>query len=174
MSNTLDISKELKEIEEYLDSLSLEKLNDIERRSYLIRALHKAQNIVGYLPIEVQKLIAKKLKVHASQVYGVVTFYNFFTMKPKGKFPINICLGTACYVRGAGNLMEQTKNILGIEDGETTKDGIFSIHGVRCVGACGLAPVVMVGEKVHGRLQKDDMKKIIDEYTSIAKEQGLA
>ena len=174
MSETLDISRELKEVEEYLDSLGLEEMNETERRSYLIRALHKAQVIIGYLPIEVQKLIAQKLRVHASQVYGVVTFYNYFTMKPKGKYPINICLGTACYVRGAGNLMEQSKKLLEIEDGETTEDGLFSIHGVRCVGACGLAPVVMVGDKVHGRLQKDDMKKIIDEYTSKAKEEGLA
>jgi NADH-quinone oxidoreductase subunit E/NADP-reducing hydrogenase subunit HndA len=172
MTDTLDMK--LKEVEQYLDSLGLENVDEVERRSYLIRVLHKAQNIIGYLPIEVQLLIAKKLKVHASQVYGVVTFYNFFTMKPKGKYPINICLGTACYVRGAGNIMDQTKKILNIEDGETTPDGVFSIHGVRCIGACGLAPVIMVGNKVHGRLKKDDMKKIIDEYTAKAKEEGLA
>ncbi|WP_369426092.1 MULTISPECIES: NADH-quinone oxidoreductase subunit NuoE family protein [Oceanotoga] len=148
-------------------------MSEVERRSYLIRALHKAQSIIGYLPIEAQMLISKKLKVHASQVYGVVTFYNFFSMKPKGKFPINVCLGTACYVRGSGDIFAEFKKLLGIEEGETTPNGLFSLHAVRCVGACGLAPVVMIGEKVHGRLKKDDLPKLIEDYKAIAKEQGL-
>lgn len=171
MTDSLDA--QMKKVEEYLDSLKLEDKDEVERRSYLIRALHKAQEIIGYLPIEVQKLVAEKLRIHASQVYGVVTFYNFFSMKPKGKFPINVCLGTACYVRGSGELFEELKNILGIDDNETSKDGLFSLHSVRCIGACGLAPVIMIGEKVHGRVKKEDIPKILEEYKKKAKEEGL-
>lgn len=171
MTDSLDV--QMKELEEYLDSLNLDNKDEVERRSYLIRALHKAQQIVGYLPIEVQKLVAEKLRVHASQVYGVVTFYNFFSMKPRGKFPISVCLGTACYVRGSGDLFEELKNLLGLEDDETSEDGLFSLHSVRCVGACGLAPVLMIGEKVHGRVKKEDLPKLIEDYKAKAKEEGL-
>ncbi|BBE31990.1 NADH dehydrogenase [Tepiditoga spiralis] len=168
MSDMLET--QLKQVEAYIDSLGVENKSEEERRSYLINCLHKAQDLIGYLPVEVQKLIAKKLKVHTSQVYGVVTFYNFFSMKPKGKYPISVCLGTACYVRGSGDLVDELKKVLGIEEGETTEDGLFSLHTVRCVGACGLAPVVMIGDKVHGRLKKSDMKKLIDEYRAKDKE----
>lgn len=98
-----------------------------------------------------------------SRVYGVVTFYTFFTMLPKGKHPISVCMGTACYVRGSEKLLEEFKRVLGIEVGETTPDGKFSLDCLRCVGACGLAPVVMIGEKVYGRLQPIDVKKILEE-----------
>ncbi|MBM7558452.1 complex I 24 kDa subunit family protein [Marinitoga litoralis] len=161
---SVELESKLKEVEAYIDSLELEGKDKVTKRSFLIHVLHKAQEIIGYLPIEVQKLIAKKLDVHASDVYGVVTFYNFFTMKPKGKYPINVCLGTACYVRGSGDILEEFKKQLGIKENETTEDGLFSIHAVRCVGACGLAPVVMIGDEVHGRLTTKDVKKLIKEY----------
>ena len=132
----------------------------------LINVLHECQALHGYLPEEMQRIIARKLGVPASKVYGVVTFYSFFTMTPKGKHPISVCLGTACYVRGSERLLEEIKRILGIEVGETTPDGKFSLDCLRCVGACGLAPVVMVGEHVYGRLEVKDVKRILDEVAA--------
>lgn len=129
----------------------------------LINILHEAQHLQGYLPEEMQRLIAHKLNIPVSKVYGVVTFYTFFTMTPKGKYPISVCMGTAYYVRGSEKLLEEFKRVLGIEVGETTPDGKFSLDCLRCVGACGLAPVVIIGEKVYGRLQSVDVKKIIED-----------
>jgi NADP-reducing hydrogenase subunit HndA len=132
----------------------------------LINVLHKAQGIFGYLPAEVQEVIANELNVSVAHVYGVVTFYSFFTMIPKGTHPISICLGTACYVRGAEKVLDEFKKELNIQVGQTTPDGKFSLSCLRCVGACGLAPVVMVGEKVYGRVAPDGVKEIIAEYNS--------
>ena len=129
----------------------------------LINILHEAQHLQGYLPEEMQRLIAHKLNIPVSKVYGVVTFYTFFTMTPKGKYPISVCMGTACYVRGSEKLLEEFKRVLGIEVGETTPDGKFSLDCLRCVGACGLAPSVIISEKVYGRLQSVDVKKIIED-----------
>ena len=108
-------------------------------------------------------MIASKLDIPASRVYGVVTFYTFFTMNPKGRHPISVGMGTACYVRGAEKILDELKRRLGIDVGETTPDGKFSLDCLRCVGACGLAPVIMIGEKVYGRLQAADIKNILDE-----------
>ncbi len=130
----------------------------------LINVLHKAQSIFGYLPAEVQEVVAEELNIPVAKVYGVVTFYSFFTMKPKGRYPISICTGTACYVRGAEKVLDEFKRILKLEVGETSEDGKFSISCLRCVGACGLAPVVMVGEKTYGRVSPDEVRKIIEEY----------
>ncbi len=132
----------------------------------LINVLHEAQSLHGYLPEEMQRIIARKLHIPVSKVYGVVTFYSFFTMTPKGKHPISVCLGTACYVRGSEGLLEEIKRVLNIEVGETTPDGKFSLDCLRCVGACGLAPVVTIGDKVYGRLQPKDIKKILDEVAA--------
>ena len=131
----------------------------------LINILYEAQHTVGYLPMEVQAVIARKLNIPVNRVYGVVTFYAFFTMTPKGKHPISICLGTACYVRGSEKILEEFKRTLGIDVGETTADGKFSLDCLRCVGACGLAPVAMVGEKVYGHLNPADIRKIIQEFS---------
>ena len=132
--------------------------------SELINVLHKVQGKFGYLPAEVQEVIAKELKMGVAKVYGVVTFYSFFTMIPQGEFPISICMGTACYVRGAEQVLAEFKRQLKVEVGESTNDGKFSINCLRCVGACGLAPVVTVGEKVFGRVAPNQVKKIIAEY----------
>jgi NADP-reducing hydrogenase subunit HndA len=131
----------------------------------LINVLHKAQDIFGYLPAEVQEVVAEELNVSVAKVYGVVTFYSFFTMLPKGRYPISICTGTACYVRGAEKVLEEFKRLLKIPVGETTPDGKFSITCLRCVGACGLAPVVMVGDKTYGRVTTDGVKDILKEYS---------
>ncbi|MFZ4740088.1 MAG: NAD(P)H-dependent oxidoreductase subunit E [Bacteroidetes bacterium] len=130
----------------------------------LINVLHKTQTMYGYLPAEVQEIIARELNVSTAHVYGVVTFYSFFTMIPKGEFPISVCTGTACYVRGAEKVLEEFKRELKIAVGETSKDGKFSLSCLRCVGACGLAPVVLIGEKVYGRVSPDGVKAIIAEY----------
>lgn len=132
----------------------------------LINVLHKAQSMFGYLPAEVQEVIAKELNLSVAHVYGVVTFYSFFTMIPKGRHPISICLGTACYVRGAEKVLEEFKRQLKIQVGETTPDGKFSLSCLRCVGACGLAPVVMVGEKVYGRVSTEGVQDIVAEYNN--------
>lgn len=134
------------------------------REGELINVLHKTQEAFGYLPAEVQEVIAEKMKIPAAKVYGVVTFYSFFTMIPKGRFPISICTGTACYVRGAETVLNEFKKQLDIKVGETSVDGLFSLSCLRCVGACGLAPVVQVGEKTYGRVAPDDVKEILAEY----------
>ena len=131
----------------------------------LINVLHQAQHHFGYLPAEVQEVIAAELRIPLAKVYGVVTFYSYFTMLPKGEFPISICTGTACYVRGAEKVLEEFKRILNVNVGETTPDGKFSLNCLRCVGACGLAPVVMVGDKTYGRVSPDGVKDIIKEYS---------
>ncbi len=130
----------------------------------LINALHKAQSIFGYLPAEVQEIVAQEMNVPLAKVYGVVTFYSFFTMIPKGKHPISVCTGTACYVRGAEKVLDEFKRRLKVEVGETTADGKFSLSCLRCVGACGLAPVVMIGDKVYGRVSPDSVADILAEY----------
>ncbi|MDX9694909.1 MAG: NADH-quinone oxidoreductase subunit NuoE [Bacteroidales bacterium] len=130
----------------------------------LINVLHKTQEHFGYLPAEIQEAIAKELSMSVAKVYGVVTFYSFFTMKPKGKFPISICTGTACYVRGAEKVLAEFKRQLNLEVGETTADGKFSLSCLRCVGACGLAPVVQVGDKTYGRVSPEGVKDILAEY----------
>jgi NADH-quinone oxidoreductase subunit E/NADP-reducing hydrogenase subunit HndA len=149
--------KKISELKEICKSFGHEK-------GELINVLHKAQGLFGYLPAEVQEVIAKELNVSVAQVYGVVTFYSFFSMIPKGVHPISICLGTACYVRGAEKVLEEFRRQLNIQVGETTPDGKFSISCLRCVGACGLAPVVMVGEKVYGRVSPEGVRDIISEY----------
>jgi len=134
-------------------------------KSELINVLHAAQGIFGYLPAEVQEIVANELKVNVAHVYGVVTFYTFFSMTPKGKHPISVCMGTACYVRGAEKVLDEFKRLLDLKMGETTPDGKFSIGNLRCVGACGLAPVVRVGDKVYGRVTPEDVKDILAEYS---------
>lgn len=152
-----------------LPEKKLQELKDIcksfnNEKGELINVLHKAQGLFGYLPAEVQEVISKELNVSVAHVYGVVTFYSFFTMTPKGEHPVSICLGTACYVRGADKVLEEFKRILNIQVGETSADGKFSLSCLRCVGACGLAPVVTVGNKVYGRVSPDGVKDIVAEY----------
>lgn len=144
-----------------LNALCAELNND---PGELINILHAAQGLFGYLPREVQELIAANLHIPVSRVYGVVTFYSFFTMTPKGKYPISVCLGTACYVRGAENVMEEFQRQLEIKVGETTSDGLFSLDCLRCVGACGLAPVVTIAGKVYGRMTPEKVRDVLTEY----------
>lgn len=135
-----------------------------DKRGALISVLHKAQNMFGYLSEEVIFFISEKLEIPTSKIYGVISFYSYFTTKPRGEFVINVCLGTACFVRGAEKIMQEFEKVLGIKSGETTKDGKFTLSGLRCVGACGLAPVVMVNDKVFGRVEVEQVKKILEQY----------
>jgi len=130
----------------------------------LINILHGCQEHFGYLPAEVQEVISSEIGVPVAKIYGVVTFYSFFTMTPKGKHPISICMGTACYVRGAEKVLDEFRKELNIQVGQTTSDGKFSLSSLRCVGAGGLAPVVLVGDKTYGRVAPDDVKNILKEY----------
>lgn len=134
------------------------------QRGALMPILQKAQDIYGYLPIEVQQIISDETGIPLSKIFGVVTFYSQFNLYPKGKYQISVCLGTACYVKGAGDILERIKERLGIDDGECTPDGKFSLDACRCIGACGLAPVMMINDKVYGRLEVDDVDRILAEY----------
>lgn len=133
-------------------------------RASLIPVLHKAQDIFGFLPVDVQQHVADALDLPVSEVYGVVTFYHYFTMQPRGRHTINVCLGTACYVRGAKKVVESLRDELGIALGETTEDRRFSLTAQRCFGACGLAPVIMVNDDVHGRVSPKKLSSILDQY----------
>ena len=130
----------------------------------LINILHKTQEAFGYLPVEVQRVIAKELNISEAKVYGVVTFYTFFTMEPKGKYKISVCMGTACYVRGAEKVVDELTKELNISVGGITADGKFSLDCLRCVGACGLAPVMLIGDKVYGRIDSKEVKGILERY----------
>ena len=135
-----------------------------DSKGALIPVLHEAQEIYGYLPIEVQTMIADGLGVPLAEVYGIVTFYTQFSLNPKGQYEIGICLGTACYVKGSDKILEKVKEILGIDVGECTPDGKFSLEATRCIGACGLAPVLTVNDEVYGRLTVDDVEDILAKY----------
>ena len=139
----------------------------IDQPGSLINVLHKAQGIFGYLPEEVQAYIAEKMDIPLSEIYGVVTFYALFTNEPKGKYNFNVCLGTACYVKGSGKILERVEKELGIKLNETSADGLFSIEACRCVGACGLAPVMTVNGEVYGRLTPDKVPTIIQKYKDL-------
>jgi NADH-quinone oxidoreductase subunit E/NADP-reducing hydrogenase subunit HndA len=152
------------------DNLLYDKLRAViaERknlRNPLIEILRNAQEIFGYLPIEVQEFIAQEMNIPASKIYGVVTFYNFFSMKPRGRHTLNICMGTACFVKGAPRLLQMISDELGVEVGETTSDGRFTVSAVRCVGACSLAPVFVIGEDTFGRIEtRDKINEILKKY----------
>lgn len=135
-----------------------------DEQGALIPVLHEAQELYGYLPLEVQQIISDGLGVPLTEVYGVVTFYSQFTLTPKGKYKIGICLGTACYVRGSQLIMDRVMKELDIGLGETTEDGLFTIDATRCLGACGLAPVLMINDEVYGRLVETDIPNILEKY----------
>ena len=140
----------------------IDRLKD--QRGALMPILQEAQDIYGYLPEEVQQIIAKGLHIPFEEVYGVATFYSQFTLNPKGKYKVSVCLGTACYVKGSGEVYARLAKELGIQGGECTADMNFSLEACRCVGACGLAPVIMINEEVYGRLTPDQVPKILAKY----------
>jgi NADH:ubiquinone oxidoreductase subunit E len=150
-----------KEQEKQLRELCREHAGE---KGSLMPIMQQAQDIYGYLPYQVQKIIADETNIPLEKIYGVATFYTQFKMAPKGKYEVSICLGTACYVKGAGDILEKIKSELGIDDGECTADGVFSLDCCRCVGACGLAPVVIVGGDVYGKVTPDKIPEILAKY----------
>ncbi len=132
----------------------------------LMPIMQRAQDIFGYLPEDVQNIIAKGLDIPVSDVYGVATFYAQFNLEPKGKYTISVCLGTACYVKGAQLVLDELEKVLGVPAGSTTPDGMFTLNATRCLGACGLAPVIMVNDDVYGRMTPDQVAGIINKYRS--------
>ncbi len=135
-----------------------------DKPGLLIPILHEVQEFYGYLPFEVQKLIAEELNIPLADIYGVVTFYSRFSLTPVGKYKVGVCMGTACYVKGSDKVLEEFKKQLGLEVGETSEDGMFSLEATRCIGACGLAPVITVNEDVYGKLFAEDVKDIVEKY----------
>ncbi len=135
-----------------------------DEKGSLMPIMQKAQEIYGYLPIEVQTMISDELHVPLEKIYGVATFYSQFALNPKGRYQISVCLGTACYVKGSGDIYNKLMDLLGIAGGECTPDGKFSLDACRCVGACGLAPVMMINDEVYGRLSVDDVEAILAKY----------
>ncbi|SBV96606.1 NADP-reducing hydrogenase subunit HndA [uncultured delta proteobacterium] len=144
-------------LEKFIDQLE-------DKESSLIRVLYEAQHIFGYLPKEVMLFVAEKLHVAASKIYGVVSFYSFFTTKPKGKCQIRVCLGTACFVCGGERIAREVQDQLDLKMGETSPDRAFSLEAVRCVGACGLAPAVLINDAVHAKVRPDDVATIISKH----------
>ena len=143
----------------------LEVINEHKgQKGALMPIMQGAQEIYGYLPYQVQKIISDETGIPIEKIYGVATFYAQFSMQPKGKYVVSVCLGTACYVKGSGNVLEEVENVLGIKDGECTADGKFSIETCRCVGACGLAPVMIVDGDVYGKMKPDMVAGILAKY----------
>jgi NADH-quinone oxidoreductase E subunit len=140
-----------------------------EPNSYLIAVLHKVQSKFGYLGASHLDAVAQLMQIPAAKVSGVASFYHYFRLQPRGKFIINLCLGTACYVKGADHLAEKLKEELGIDFGETTSDGMFTLEGARCLGACSLAPVMLVNDDMHGTVTPDQIPIILDRYLKKAK-----
>ena len=157
MCSNHQIDPHYAELEEFINEIP-------DKSSSLIAVLHQAQEIFGYLPEDVQRFVAKKLNQPIAEVNGVVTFYSYFTETPTGKHVINVCMGTACFVKGSADILDEFERKLGIKVGETTPDGKYTLQVLRCVGACGLAPVVTVNDRVYGHFTKQMVVKTIDEY----------
>ena len=153
----------------HLNEAAVKKINEIcdryaDERTPLMMILSDIQKEYGYIPLEVQELVSERTGVPVAEIYGVVTFYSFFSLKPKGKYVIGVCLGTACYVKGAQQIIDKFSDILGIGAGETSADGLFTIDALRCIGACGIAPAVTINGKVYPKVSVDAVKGIVDEY----------
>ena len=136
----------------------------VDEKTPLMMILSDIQNEYGYIPLEVQEIVSKKTGISVAEIYGVVTFYSFFSLTPKGKYVIGCCLGTACYVKGAQNVIDKFSEILGIEPGGTTKDGLFTLDALRCIGACGIAPAVSINGKVFPKVEVNQVPEIIKSY----------
>jgi NADH:ubiquinone oxidoreductase subunit E len=160
LQNVLDLTAkkaEFKQLKTYMDSIK-------DSQGVLMQTLHKAQDIFGYLPIEVQKFISKEMDIPLAEVYGVATFYTQFSIEPKGKHKIGVCLGTACYVKGSQLVLDKLAKELNIKVGSTTEDNLFTLEATRCLGCCGLAPVMMIDDEVYGKVDPKNIPDIIAKY----------
>lgn len=159
MAFELDMVKNKEKLGAYQSFLNRQK----GKPGNLMIVLHEAQSKFGYIPNEIQKMISETLRIPRAEIYGVITFYSQFTLIPKGETQVAVCLGTACYVKGAQAVLDKSEEVLGIRSGETTPDGKFSIQATRCVGACVLAPVITVNEDAHGRMTPNSMEELLKE-----------
>ena len=155
-----------------LSETSVAKINEIcdryiGEKTPLMMILSAIQEEYGYIPLEVQEIVSQRTGVSVAEIYGVVTFYSFFSLTPKGKYVIGVCLGTACYVKGAGQVLDKFAEIIGIKPGETSADGLFTLDALRCIGACGIAPAVTINGKVYPKLTVDAIPKIVEEYKAM-------
>ena len=153
----------------HLSEAAVVKINEIcdryaNEKTPLIMILSDIQKEYGYIPLEVQEIVSERTGISVAEIYGVVTFYSFFSLKPNGKYVIGCCLGTACYVKGAQQIVDKFSEILGIKPGETTEDGLFTIDALRCIGACAIAPAVTINGKVYPHVQVSEVQGIVDEY----------
>ncbi len=160
----------------HLSEAAVKQIHEIIQRykdeeTPLMMILSDIQKEYGYIPLEVQELVSKETGISVAEIYGVVTFYSFFSLQPKGKYVIGCCLGTACYVKGAQQVIDKFSEILGIHPGETTEDGLFTIDALRCIGACGIAPAVSINGKVYPKVAVNDVPRIIQEYRGMGGEQ---
>lgn len=156
----------------HLNEAAVKKINEICDRyanetTPLMMILSDIQTEYGYIPVEVQELVSEKTGISVAEIYGVVTFYSFFSLKPKGKFIIGCCLGTACYVKGAQQIIDKFSELLGIAPGETSEDGLFTLDALRCIGACGIAPAVTINGKVYPKLSVSDVPGVVAEYKKL-------
>lgn len=154
----------LKELDAYINLL------DGDKGEHLIHVLHKAQELFGYLPQNLQLYVARKLDLSGARVNGVVTFYSFFNEEPVGKYKISVCMGTACFVKGADKVLERVESLTKTKKNEISEDGLFTIKDVRCIGACGLAPVMTVNDKVYGKVKPNEVDEIIRYYRGLEDE----
>lgn len=141
-----------------------------DEKTPLMMILSDIQNEYGYIPLEVQELVSEKTGIPVAEIYGVVTFYSFFSLTPKGKYVIGVCLGTACYVKGSQQVIDKFSEILNIKPGQTTEDGLFTLDALRCIGACGIAPALTINGKVYPKVAIADVAKIVEEYRSLGGE----
>lgn len=141
------------------------------KKGSLIMILHAVQDHYGYVPKDISFVLAKELKIPLARIYEVLTFYNYFRLKPTAKYKIAVCIGTACYLKGAAEILQSIKDILNIEEGEITEDGLFSVESVRCYGCCGLAPVISINGKIYGKTNKNIILDLLNEYKNKAKEE---
>ncbi len=160
MQKVIDIKENVAKFEEL--SAYIER-QDVSQ-GVLMQTLHKAQELFGYLPIEVQKFVSEKTKIPMAEEYGVATFYTQFSLEPKGKHTVAVCMGTACYVKSSQLVLDQLIKTLKVSVGETTEDGLFTLEATRCLGCCGLAPVIMIGDSVYGKLEPKKIPEIIESY----------
>jgi NADH:ubiquinone oxidoreductase subunit E len=160
VQKTIDIVENKAKFDELLGYIEAQDIS----QGVLMQTLHKAQELFGYLPIEVQKFISEKTGIPMAEIYGVATFYTQFTLEPKGKHTVGVCMGTACYVKNAQLVLDKLVSELGIPVGATTEDDLFTLEATRCLGCCGLAPVMMVGETVYGKVDPKDIPDIISNY----------
>ena len=156
-----------------LQSHAVKQITEIVERykdeqTPLMMILEAIQSEYGYIPLEVQELVSSLMNIPVAEIYGVVTFYSFFSLTPKGKYVIGVCLGTACYVKGSQLVMDKFSELLGIKPGETTEDGLFTLDALRCIGACGIAPAISINGKVYPKMSVDKVQAVINEYRALA------